>query len=149
MAETTKTTKAAPKKAPTVPKPAAQGGKLLAAVLLRGMIGARHDVRKALAALRLGRKFICVVVPDNASNRGAMFLAKDFITFGPITPEVLEELRAKRGSLKDSEGKELNVFRMPPPRGGFGKKGTKAGYQQGGELGLRPEGMADLLRRMM
>lgn len=131
------------------PKATAPSTGLLAALLIRGMIGMRHDVRLALEALRIRRRMVCVVVPDNPVNRGLMEKCKDFITFGPVTEELVEELRAKRGSLKGRDGKEINVFRMHPPRGGFGAKGIKVPYQLGGPLGLRREGMADLLRRMM
>jgi ribosomal protein L30/L7E len=122
----------------------------LAAVLIRGReIGVRHDVKQALDGLKLLRKHICVIYPDSASVRGLLFKCKDLITYGPITAETLALLHEKRGSLKNREGKQLNVFRMHPPRGGFGYKGIKVSYQEGGCLGLRRKGMDEFLKRML
>lgn len=122
---------------------------MLAAVLIRGKIGARHDVVRAMDVLRLGRQHICVVIPDTPGNRGLLDKCKDFITYGSITEETIKELKEKRGSLKGRDGTELGVFRMHPPRGGYGMKGIKVQYQQGGPLGLRPGGMDEFLKRMM
>jgi ribosomal protein L30/L7E len=130
--------------------PAAQAGGRLAIVLIRNRtIGVRHDVHRALDRLRLRRRHICSVFPDNASVRGLMFKCKDLTTYGPISEETLKLLNEKRGSLKDRDGKTLNVFRMHPPRGGYGHKGIKVGYQEGGCLGLRRKGMDAFLAKMM
>jgi ribosomal protein L30/L7E len=135
----------APKKAPA--KKAHHDG-TLAVVLIRGLIGSRHDVRKTLLDLRLRRKMICVLMPDSPANRGRLRLCKDFIAYGPVSEETISELKAKRREIKE-DGKGVNVFPMNPPRGGFGHKGTKVGYQDGGCLGYRAEGMNTLLARMM
>ncbi len=141
----------APKKTPAKKAPTAkvhhEGGKL-AVVLIRGMIGSRHDVRKTLLDLKLHRKMICVIHADTQVHRGMMKLAKDFITYGPVSDETIAQLRAKRREIK-KDGKGINVFPMNPPRGGFGHKGTKVGYQDGGCLGYRAKGMDALLEKMM
>lgn len=125
-------------------------GSKIAAVLIRGReIGIRHDVVQALDILKLKRRHICVVYNDSPSIRGLMFKCKDLITYGPVSDETLAELESKRGSLKDRDGKKLNVFRMHPPRGGYGSKGIKVSYQEGGCLGLRRKGMDDFLKKMM
>ena len=125
-------------------------GKHLAAVLIRGReIGVRHDVKQTLDILKLRRRHICVVLPDTVSHQGLMAKCKDLITYGPITSETLKLLNEKRGSLKNKEGKPLNVFRMHPPRGGYGYKGIKVGYQEGGCLGLRRKGMDEFLEKMI
>ena len=122
---------------------------LLAAILIRGReMGVRHDIRQTLENLKLQRRHICVVYPDCKSTRGMLNKAKDLITYGPITPATLAKLEEKRGSLKDRDGKKLNVFRMHPPRGGWGAKGIKMSYQEGGCLGLRRKGMDELLEKM-
>jgi ribosomal protein L30/L7E len=123
---------------------------LLAALLIRGSaIGTRHDVRRALEKLQLGRRQICSVFADSPSMRGLMHQCKDLITYGPIGEETFKLLNEKRGSLKDKHGKPLHVFRMHPPRGGYGHKGIKVDYQEGGCLGYRSKGMDDLLKKMM
>lgn len=123
---------------------------MLAVVLIRNRtIGVRHDTVRALDNLRLRRRHICAVFQDNPTMRGLMFKCKDLTTYGPISEETLKLLNEKRGSLKDREGKPINVFRMHPPRGGYGHKGIKVGYQDGGCLGLRRKGMDDFLAKMM
>lgn len=123
---------------------------MIAVVLIRNRtIGVRHDVHRALDNLRLRRRHICAVFPDNATTRGLMFKCKDLTTYGPISEEMLKLLNEKRGSLKDREGKPLNVFRMHPPRGGYGHKGIKVSYQEGGCLGLRRKGMDAFLTKML
>ncbi len=149
-ATTAKGTKVRTPKA-VVSKPAAKvsGGKIAIVLIRNRTIGVRHDVVRALDNLRLGRRQICAVFDDNASIRGLMFKCKDLTTYGPISEETLKELNEKRGSLKDREGKPLNVFRMHPPRGGYGHKGIKVSYQDGGCLGLRRKEMDAFLKKMM
>ena len=144
---------AAPKQAPKAAAPKAEktqkaDGKI-AAVLIRGReIGVRHDVKQALDILKLQRRHICVVYDDSPSIRGLMVKCKDLITYGPISSETYATLHDKRGSLKNREGKKLDVFRMHPPRGGY-RKGIKVSYQEGGDLGYRRSGMDEFLTKMM
>jgi large subunit ribosomal protein L30 len=140
----------APKAESKAPKAAKASGDKIAAVLIRGReIGIRHDVKQALDILKLQRRQICVVYNDNPSIRGLLFKCKDLITYGPISEETYKLLNEKRGSLKNREGKALDVFRMHPPRGGYGRKGIKVSYQEGGCLGLRRKGMDEFLAKMM
>jgi large subunit ribosomal protein L30 len=121
----------------------------LAAILVRGEVGLRHDVKKTLQLLNMGRKHICVVIENNPVNRGLLQKVKDFVTFGPVSEETVKELRDKRSTLKDKEGKHKDVFRLHPPIGGFERKGIKVSFNQGGALGLRKEGMDALIKRMI
>lgn len=114
----------------------------IAAVLVRGTVNVRHDILAALRALKLLRKHACVILEDTPENRGMMRKAKDFIAYGPISPEMEKELAKKRSSSE-------NVFHLNPPRGGFGRKGIKVSYQEGGALGYRAESMDALLKRMV
>jgi large subunit ribosomal protein L30 len=129
---------------------AKQESKKIAAVLIRGReIGIRHDVVRALDGLKLRRRHICVVYDDVPATRGQLVKCKDLITYGPISDETYKLLNEKRGSLKDRDGKALDVFRMHPPRGGYGRKGIKTSYQEGGCLGQRRKGMDEFLAKMM
>ena len=139
-----------PKKQAEQSQAAPLSGKLIAAVLIRGRaIGLRHDVVRTLDKLKIKRRHICVVYQDTLTIRGMMDKCKDQITYGPISEETLKKLNETRGSLKDREGKPINVFRMHPPRGGYGHKGIKVSYQEGGCLGLRRKGMDAFLEKMM
>ncbi len=50
--------------------------------------------------------------------------------------------------LKDLPGLKL-FFKLAPPRGGFGRKGTKQPYSIGGVLGYRKEKINDLIKKML
>ncbi|MBR9692404.1 hypothetical protein GOV07_00555 [Candidatus Woesearchaeota archaeon] len=118
-------------------------GGFLCAILVRGLVGVRHDIRDALTSLRLLRKHVCVVLEDTPINRGQLVKAKDYITFGTITAETKKELESKRGV------KDKKFFRLHPPRGGFERKGIKKHFTEGGVLGNRGDKMNDLVLRML
>jgi len=153
MADEKPKTKATVPKAVKTETPAAAAplsGEIVAAVLIRGReVSVRHDIKQALDVLKLRRRHICVVYKDSQSIRGLLNKTKDLIAYGPISAETFKLLNEKRGSLKNRDGKALNVFRMHPPRGGWGHKGIKTSYQEGGCLGLRRKGMDELLTKMM
>ena len=65
---------------------------------------------------------------------------KDFVTWGPLSPEIEEKLKKKM-----IEG----VAHLQPPRKGFGRKGIKFQFKTGGALGNRGDKINDLLMRMM
>jgi len=116
--------------------------KLLAAVLIRGMINMRQDIRDTLKMLHLQRTMYCTVMPDTLVHRNMMRKCKDYLTYGEINEETHKELVAKRG-----KGKKY--FALHPPRGGFERKGIKKSYTQKGALGYRGEKINDLIKRML
>ncbi|MEW5955697.1 MAG: 50S ribosomal protein L30 [Candidatus Micrarchaeota archaeon] len=122
-------------------------------IRVRGSCETRERVEETLRQMRLGRKNHCVIVDDSPQTRGKLLKAKDFITWGPATPEAVALLLEKRGevsggknlgneylaknskfktikefaealasgSAKPSDVKGLKqVFRLAPPRKGFG-----------------------------
>ncbi len=146
-------------------KPTSQGGKL-AVILVRGMVGLTHPVKDTLRILKLGRKNTCVVVDDTPITRGMIMKVKDFVTWGEISDATFAQLVEKRGEefkgrLEDSKKKytynALDVqgtkykkyFRLNPPRKGFGRKGVKVAFTNGGALGYRGDKMNDLIARML
>lgn len=127
----------------------AEKKKKLAAILVRGReVGLNADQKATLDTLRLLRKHACAIIEDTPVNRGLLNAVKDFITYGPISDETLKDLKGKRASLKSGD-RELNVFRLHPPRGGWERKGIKVSYQNGGALGLRRGKMDDLIMKMV
>lgn len=113
----------------------------VAVILVRGLVRVRQEIKDALATLNLTKKHACIILPDNKVTRGQLQKCKDYITYGTITPatkQLLEQHGAKNG-----------VFHLPPPRGGFGRKGVKKSYREGGALGDRGEAINDLLKRMV
>ncbi|MBI1968829.1 uL30 family ribosomal protein [Candidatus Woesearchaeota archaeon] len=151
----------------TSPSASEKNTKKLAIVLVRGVAKGREVVKGTLRLLRLDRKNHCVVVADTPSVRGMLQQAKDYLTWGEITPDMERELVEKRGQLykgrlTDSKGKysyhrtfDYNgkkykpYFALQPPQKGFGRKGIKVAFRAGGALGYRGEKMNDLLKRML
>src|SRR3989338_6480615 len=144
-----------------------QGGKLLV-VRVRGTVRLLNKIHDTMGMLRLHKKNYCVLLENNSVNRGMIQKAKDFLTWGTADDAVVEELFAKRGHeylgpLTDSrkkieykgryveyKGKKYNkFFALSPPRGGYGRKGTKRTFAQGGAIGDRGEKINDIVRRMI
>lgn len=136
------------KQAKPVAKPSKADERYLAAVVIRGLIGIRHEIKDALFTLRLRNKHVCVVLADNPLTRGQMVKCKDYITFGTIDAATKKLLEEKRGVVGD-DGKLKPFFRLSPPRGGFERKGIKKSFAEGGVLGDRGAKMGDLLKRMV
>lgn len=121
---------------------------MIAAVLIRGLLGTRHEIKDALASINLQQKHTCVILKDTPQIRGVLNRCKDMITFGEITPEIQKLLDEKRGQ-KDQDGKLKPFYRLHPPRGGFERKGIKKSFTEGGVLGNRGAKMDDLIKRMI
>ncbi len=141
--------------------------KQLAAIRVRGLTGIKGKVEDTLKMLRLYKKNYCCVLSNNPVYAGMLKKAKDYITWGEIDEETFKMLIDKRGELfngreADSKGK-INYndfmiinskkikkyFRLNAPRKGFGRKGIKHSFQQGGALGYRGNTINDLIKRMI
>ena len=141
---------------------------MFAVIRLRGTVKAKQDAVDNLKLLRLNRKMHCVLIPNNDSYNGMLQKARDYVTFGEISDDVLLQLITKRGrkngdiKLSDKEvaavitelkakGKVPKgirpVFRLNPPSKGF-KNGIKHHFPKG-ELGGRGEKINELLLRMI
>ena len=115
----------------------------LAVILIRGRIGFHYDVKHTLDLLKLQKKHTCVIIEDNASNKGMLQKVKDAVTWGAIDDATLKELQEKRGT----EGS--NVYHLQSPKGGFERKGIKKPFNLGGALGNRKEKINDLIKNML
>lgn len=141
--------------------------KKLAAIRIRGLINIKTKVEDTLTMLRLYKKNYCITLPNSPIYVGMLKKAKDYITWGEIDDETFNILVEKRGQVfngreTDSKGKikyndffvvnnkKINkYFRLNAPRKGFGRKGIKYSYQQGGALGYRGQAINDLIKRMV
>jgi len=139
---------------------------MFAVIRMRGVVKARKQAINTLKLLRLHRKMHCVVIPDNPSYKGMIQAAKDYITWGTISENVLQMMVTKRGRkpgnvrlnadeanraiamLKEGKKPEIvPVFRLTPPRGGF-KHSIKHSYPRG-EIGNRKDKINELLEKMI
>ena len=142
---------------------------LFAVIRLRGTVKARQPPIDTLKMLRLNRKMHCVLIHDTPANKGMLQKAKDYITWGEISLELLSKLIEKRGRKSGNkrlvkeeagsvaksllDGKKLKgmgikpVLRLGPPKKGF--PGSIKQHWPDGELGYRGEKINELLKRMI
>lgn len=141
--------------------------KRLAVIRIRGKIHRNYRIKSTFDLLRLGHKNHCAVVPNNPSYTGMLKKVKDYVTWGEINDDTFNLLVEKRGEEfkcreTDSkkkikyddffvvDGKKLKkCFRLDSPRKGFGRKGLKSSFKNGGALGYRGDNINDLIRRML
>lgn len=113
---------------------------MYAVVRIRGTTNISKDKEDTLKMLNLSIVNSCVIVSDTPQYLGMMRKVKDYVAFGPVKKETIDEIVKKRG-LKNGE----YIFRLNPPRKGL--KSVKLPYPKG-DLGFRKE-MDELLKRMM
>ncbi len=114
-------------------------------IRIAGLVDRNSDVQEALFRMRLRRKYTAVLMEDNAETRKLLDFVRNFVAYGPISAEMLSELKAKR-TQKTKSG-EKPFFRLHPPRGGIDSK-IHAGKKKG-VLGDNKEKINDLVRRML
>jgi large subunit ribosomal protein L30 len=141
--------------------------KRIAVVRVRGLANLRYVVKDTFKRLNLHNKNWCVVVEDTPITQGMIAKVKDYITWGEVTPEIFEELVKKRGEkyvgrTKDPKSlieynkffvfgniKYKRYFRLAPPKKGYGRKGIKNNFTDGGTLGYRGDKINELIKRMI
>lgn len=111
----------------------------LAVVRVRGSLKLTQGLRDTLRMLNLEKPNHCVIVEDTPEIKGMLSKVSHLVTWGPLDSKAEEGLK-KRGD---------KVFRLNPPRKGYGRKGVKMPFSKGGALGDRAEKINDLLLRMM
>lgn len=115
---------------------------MLAAIQIRGLIGVPQKTKDTLRMLNLQGKNQLIIIPNNQVNKGMLFKCKDYITYGEVDKETVEEIKKKRPTDK-------KYHALHPPRGGFEKKGIKKSFNLGGALGFRPETKISILIKKM
>src|SRR3989338_4507879 len=128
----------------------------IAVIQVRGTIGVNEPIKSTLKSLRLHSQNHCAVIPKTPEYLGMIQNAKDFLTWGEIDDSTYASLVEKRGEefkgAKDEHGRYLvegsrmlkKYFRLNPPRKGYGRKGTKQAFSDGGALGYRGAKINDL-----
>jgi large subunit ribosomal protein L7e len=81
-----------------------QGGALLV-VKIHVSVHADNQVKKALKAIGLARRYSAVLLQDTPQNAELVRIAEPFITYGPATEKTIESLVRKRGRIVQ-KGKE-------------------------------------------
>ena len=70
-----------------------------AVIRVRGHRKINHDIEDTMCMLRLTRVNHCVIIPENDCMKGMLQKAKDFITWGEVSPETLTKMIKARGRL--------------------------------------------------
>ncbi len=140
----------------------------LAVIRVRGMWGIKPKIKSTMEKLNLTRVNHCVIIEDSPSYIGMLKICKDYVTYGPISNEMIEKMITKRGRKpgnkklndedvsgfvekfadKKADIKQLGikpVFRLKPPKKGY--KSIKQAYPKGA-LGKRPN-MDELINKMI
>ncbi len=110
-------------------------------VTVRGLINTSKATKDTLKMLNIGKRNACAIVEGTRSMIGMMNKVKNYVTFGEVNEETIKLLKAKRG---DGDHYNLNS-----PKKGYGRKGIKTNFSNGGALGYRGDKMNDLIRRMI
>ena len=142
-------------------------GQKIAIVRVRGLTGIKHPIDDTLNRLRLYRRNYCVVVPKNIVYMGMVRKVKDYVTWGEVSEETYKTLLDERkedykervsdskgkinyGKFLDINGKRIKkFFRLNSPRKGYGRKGIKTSFTNGGALDYRGDKINDLIMRMI
>ena len=73
------------------------------AIRVRGSINVRGPIKDTLHMLRLNRTNHCVILPETAEFKGMLKKAKDYITWGEVQLEVLNDLLTNRGKVQGDQ----------------------------------------------
>ena len=94
---------------------------VFAAVRIRGIINVKPDIKRTLRLLRLTRANHCVLLEENASIKGMLQIAKDYITWGEIDKDVLSKLMDSRGKLEGNGDITEDYVKSATPYNNFEK----------------------------
>ena len=70
-----------------------------AAIRVRGVINVKPDIKKTLQLLCLTRVNHCVLIDDSKATKGMLQIAKDYITWGEVSEDMITKLLEQRGRL--------------------------------------------------
>lgn len=121
----------------------------LAAIRLRGENKIPARLEYAMQTLNLCKRHFCVIVPNSPTYNGMLAKTKDYITWGEIDDETFKLVESKRKNHNKKENSAIAIFRLNSPRKGYGRKGLKTQYQNGGALGYRGPKINELIQRMV
>ena|SRR3989338_1091263 len=106
------------------------------AIRLRGHAGVNGDIEETMLLLGLKTPNNCVVIPENAVNKGMLAKVKDYVAWGEADEKTIAELK-----IKDKESR--TVIRFSPPSKGF--RSLKLHYPKG-DLGYRGKAINEFLQ---
>ena len=118
-----------------------QEAKKIAIIAVRGFHDMNFEIKDTLKMLNMLRRNACVIVLGTPSVLGMITKVKNYVTYGEVSEETIALLKKEKG---DSKHYGLNS-----PRKGYGRKGIKKDFSNGGALGYRGDKINDLIKRML
>ncbi len=120
---------------------------MIAAIRMRGVVGARKEAEDTLRMLGLKKKYNLAMLPRNDSILGMIKKAEHMLTWGEVDNELMKELKEKYGKPIDAQSASFSVkINLKPPRKGL--KSVKKRWPKG-DVGYRGAAINDLIKRMM
>jgi large subunit ribosomal protein L30 len=142
--------------------------KIYAVIRMKSSVKMTRNLVDTFRRLRLKKANNCVIVPSNPTATGMLKKVCEYVTWGEIEQDVLEEMLEKRGKstaggsldskkaksaaakiLKGETAGKLDiqpVFRLSPPSKGL--RSIRMHYPRG-DLGYRGTDVNSLLKRMI
>jgi large subunit ribosomal protein L30 len=114
-------------------------------VRIRSSINLSDQIKNTLSKLRLDKPQSCIIIPNNPIFMGMLKKVQHIVTWGEVTPEIRKLLE----SFKTKKQTKILSFALHPPKGGYGRKGVKMPFAQGGALGYRGDKINVLVENMI
>ncbi|NPA38688.1 MAG: 50S ribosomal protein L30 [Candidatus Nanohaloarchaeota archaeon] len=117
----------------------------IAVVRVKGTVGVDKRIEETLKRLKLTKPNHVVFYKLTPSIEGMVKKVKDYVTWGEVEESFIKEVESKASKSKEDD----NLYRLAPPRKGYGKKGIKHSYSKKGAVGYRGKDIKDLIVRMI
>ncbi len=113
---------------------------LLLVLNLRGKIDSTAGVRKALAELKVERKFSATILTDDPPTVGMLKACKDYVAWAPADPKLLTSLLKSRGMVSESRKLDQEALKSLGFKKyeDFAEKIMKDGARLSAHKGIRP-----------
>lgn len=151
---------------------------MIAAIRVRGTTGVKAEIADTMKMLRLNQINHAVILDETPSYQGMLQKAKDYITWGEIKEDTLNEVISKRGRISGGLKVTVEYIKENTPHSSIedlskaifkgakpdelgikpvfrlhpprkGYKNIKKAYNEDGSLGYRGENINDLIKKML
>ncbi|HEX9909076.1 MAG TPA: 50S ribosomal protein L30 [Thermoplasmata archaeon] len=75
----------------------------IAVVRVKGHAKIRRDAVETMVMMKLTRVNHCVLLPQNNTTKGMLQVAKDYVTWGEVTPDTIARLLFQKGEVLGGE----------------------------------------------
>ncbi len=112
---------------------------MYAILRVRGEVGVRRDIRRALELLRLHRVNHLALVPQSSMHKKMIEKVKDYVTYGEIDEKTLVQLLSKRARLHGNKLPDSEFMKNNRIKGFEGiAKSILSGEKKLADFGIKP-----------